>query len=201
MYLASSRFALIAILGALSLPTSSAADDTDLYPQALPSDAAFIRTFTHQTPSEFDGVRLEDFDAETCRDYCAVSAALLPSTEPNTFFSLFTGTDGALHVLQEPNRGPASKVNLIVINADTSPVRLLVPGKNISVVDRIEPDASGSRAVNPVSTKLAVVTALDSKVLGSFDLSLSRGQDITFFVRDGQVTLIKNAYGPVLALK
>jgi hypothetical protein len=192
--------AYFAIATALNTPTSSWADDTALYPTATPADAAFVRTLAKHAISEIDGMPFPSFDDEMCRDYCAVSAAHLPSVAPNTFISFFEDSDGALHSLEEPARGPASKVNLIVINAGEDPVRLVVPERNLGVVEQVEPHASGSRAVNPVSTKLAVISATNSAVLGTFDLSLSRGQDLTFFVQNGQVELIENAYGPVLTL-
>lgn len=174
------------------------ADDA-LYPNALPDDAVFVRSFVSQdTTPEIDGVRIPSLDAATCRDFCALSAADLTTLAPRSYVSVIQTHDGSVQVIEEPPRAAKSKVNLLVINAGDHPVRLVVADRDIEVVAPVQPSAAGSRAVNPVTAKLAVTSVDQPTVLATFDVALSRGQDLTFLVNGNDVDMIVDGYGPVL---
>ena len=184
---------------ALLLITPVAADESVLYNQAPPKDAVFVRLLGNPgtTALEFNGHRIALPDG-TQTAYAAISAQDLGLSEAGTFHSLLLDEYGNLRAIEEPKERPNNKVHLYLINADADPVRLIVPGREIEVIAGTEQMAIGTRSVNPIRTALAIQQVADEGILATFDVSLNRGQNITFLLQDGEVSLIENRLGPVI---
>ena len=178
------------------------ADEAALYGEAPPENAAFVRLLSEYAGPEsnvfFGGATLsfEDIERDT---YVAISAVELPSVSAGEYYSLASGAGGAL-MIAEPARETAAKVHLILVNAGEEPVRLIVPGPNAEVIASLESGEASSRAVNPVSTPLAVERIRDGHRLGMFEVTLSRGQNLTFVATSNDARLVRNAFGPVLSV-
>ena len=184
--------------------TTALGDDSALYAEALPDDAVFVRALSPDGPDALAvalGGRTLHLDPNEAGAYSAVSAAHLDGIRPGSFFSVVSTHDGTDLLISEPPRKARDKVHLILINAGADPVRLVVPDHAMEVVAPVKHGEAGSRPVNPVAAKLAVERVSDAVVLAEFDLRLSRGQNLTFFARDGDAQLIENSFGPELKLK
>ncbi|MEO1750029.1 MAG: hypothetical protein AAFR27_15705 [Pseudomonadota bacterium] len=182
------------------LAVPSLADESVLYDQAPPKDAVFVRLLDENSTTrdfEFNGHSLT-LPAGTETAYAAISAQTLGLVDAGTFHSLLVDENGGFVAIEEPNERPNAKVHLLLINADDAPVRLIVPESEIEVVGKTAGMGIGSRAVNPIRTPLAAQRIDNGELIGTFDLSLSRGQNITFLVQNGQVTKIENRFGPVI---
>ena len=133
--------------------------------------------------------------------YAAISASELPHATAGAFLSVVTSPDGQTRAISEPPRDDATKVHLILLNLGSAPARIIVQEAGTEVVAPVASDGAGLRAVNPVSVALAVERVSDGAILGSFDLRLSRGQDLTFVARADGAEVIENSFGPVLRLR
>lgn len=175
------------------------ADESVLYGDAPPRDAVFVRLLgeSHNGKFEINGHELKQPDGAQAA-YLAISAAALGLTETGTFHSLLTDAKGQQVAVKEPSERTNAKVHLFLINADETPARLVVPNRDVEVIAQTGRMEIGTRSVNPIRTPLAVQRGDDGEVIGSFDVSLSRGQNITFLVQQGQVTIIENRFGPVI---
>lgn len=179
---------------------ASWADDAGLYGDAVPADAAFFRVLAeypnHEAPIVFAGV-----DVSSAKDhldnYVAISAASLGDVKAGTYFSIAGGPGGAM-TIQEPDRDTATKVHLILLNTGSSDVRLVVPSKGLEVVAALQPGQSASRAVNPIEIDLAVERVDDGTRLGTFDVSLARGRNLTFIAGQASARMIENSVSHVL---
>jgi hypothetical protein len=170
-------------------PTLGLASNQALYGTAIPDDAVFIRWMgTPEQATSFGAQFAPELAAGS--DYLPISARHLPDAEQGAFYSVIDGT-----LVQEPARDDPAKVHLILVNADQGSARVLLAGKDAQVIGETARNAANARAVNPVQAVLAVM--LENTLLGEFDLTLRRGQNVTFFVQDGVVHLIQNGFAPV----
>lgn len=191
--------AIIAL--ALSAGVASA-DEAALYDAPAPEDAAYVRVLSGYTEIQdavaFGGVELpaNDLAPDT---YAVISASELSGVNAGSYHSIVPSQHGAV-VIPEPDRDTATKVHLILLNTGAEPVRLIVAGQGMEVIGALETGAAASRAVNPIDVALAVERVSDGERLGVFDVSLSRGQNLTFVAGDLSARMIENAFGPVLTL-
>ena len=190
---------LLATLSALATQSPVFANEEGLYGAAVPTDAAFIRWVGDSTQHRvvFD----HSFDAEDIVDeaYVAVSEALLNGAQAGGFYSVVADGEGGMSVIQEPDRTDTSKVHMIMLNGKDSTVSLRLAGTDTTVVTPLSGPSAGSRAVNPVSARLAVHDHENAKDVSAFDVSLRRGQNITIAVLESGTRVIENRFGPVVA--
>lgn len=176
------------------IPETSLADEAVLYAEGPPQDAVFVRVLGDAPSVPFGGMTLSA-PADT---YVAISAADLHGVAAGGHYSLIPQADGSAMMIAEPDRDTAAKVHLFVVNADDAPVRLTAPEHGMEVLAGVETQTAQSRAVNPITVTLAVERISDGAVLGTFDLALARGQNVSFVVQDGAARMIQNLFGPVI---
>ncbi|MBO9401197.1 alginate O-acetyltransferase AlgF [Shimia sp. R9_3] len=192
-------FAALMATGAAILPLR--AEEAALYEAPAPEDAVFVRVLAEFDAADkaitFAGQHLPR--GETPADtYVAISAANLSGVRAGSYYSLAAGSSAPV-VIEEPARETAAKVHLILVNTATDPVRLIVPTRETEVIAAVTEGAAASRAVNPIAVTLAVQRVSDGALLGTFDLSLSRGQNMSFIASADSARLIENSFGPVLS--
>ncbi|MCH2164449.1 MAG: alginate O-acetyltransferase AlgF [Marinovum sp.] len=191
----------VALLFTLCVPQLAQTDESVLYDAPAPADAVFVRLLDVPKAASsiaFGGRILPLMDA-LADTYTAISASDLSDVAPGGYYSLVSQGDH-MAAIEEPPREAVSKVHLIVVNNSLTTVRLIVPGADMEVVGAVEPGASGSRAVNPVNATLAVERISDGTLLEQFDVSLSRGQNVSFIAFKDTARIVKNTFGPVLTL-
>ncbi len=195
-------FKLAAFTTAVGITSPTFSDEAALYEEAAPADAVFVRLLQgHQAPMAtipLGGVELSfnDIQKDT---YVAISAENLAGVTAGAFYS-FVANETGQFLIEEPARETSAKVHLILLNTSDAPVRLVVPQRDIQVVAAINAGEAASRAVNPIETELAVERVSDGFVLGTFNVSLARGQNLTFVANHNGARLIENNFGPVLTL-
>lgn len=170
---------------------ANAADNT-LYDTPPPDDAAFIRWVGLGSQHPVLGIAPATHIADV---YRPVSAAATNGAQPGIFYTVAKGPNGQALLIEEPGREDRSKVHLFLVNLGSYPVRLSVTDQDMVVIDDTATGTAGSRAVNPVSVSLSLVAG-DGRTLDSFDVSLRRGQNLTFVARDDGARLIENSFGP-----
>lgn len=180
---------LLASAGALQ-----AADNT-LYDAPPPEDAAFLRWIEPGLAPEIYGIAALGAEGDV---FHPVSAAATEGAQAGVYYTAARDADGALVVIAEPPRPDRSKVQLTLVNLAGAPVRLEVAGQDMIVVEETATGTAAARAVNPVAVALTVVTT-DGAALGQFEVSLRRGQNLTFVARAEGAELIANRFGPTLA--
>ena len=182
----------VAAFSILFAVSAAHAADNELYDAPPADDAAFMRWIENDTAPEIFGVsglgNLGDV-------FHPVSAALTDGAVAGVFYTVARRTDGKIVVIEEPPRADRTKVLLTLLNLTDEPVRLVLLENGIDVIEPTEINDAGARAVNPVSASLAVVTASGAQ-LGSFDVQLRRGQNVTFVARPEGTQLIENSFGP-----
>ncbi len=178
------------------------ADEAALYETAAPKDAVFVRVLAEYTQSlsevPFAGSKLS-LSEEQKDTYIAISASDLSDVTAGSFYSIGAGQMDNI-LIKEPVRKTSNKVHLILMNLGKTPVRLVVPGRDMEVVAPLQSEQAESRAVNPIEVELAVERVSDGTILGAFEVKLSRGQNLTFVATDTSARLIENTFGPVLDL-
>lgn len=167
-----------------------------LYDAPVPDDAVFVRWLGPQTSSYVLGYQFPDSHIGV--SYVAISARYLTDVTVGTFYSVVSGPEGAPIVIAEPARANRSKVSLYLINMRSSYVRVMVAGTATQVIAPTAPQNVAMRPVNPVRVNLSVEPVAQSDVLAAFDVSLRRGQNLTFFIQNNRIDLIENQFGPVL---
>lgn len=191
------RFSPVSLaLGAFLLTACGgfAADNT-LYDAPPPEDAAFLRWIEPGPAPEIYGIAALGAEGDA---FHPVSAAATRGAQPGAYYTAARDAAGAVVVIEEPARPDRSKVQLTLVNLADAPVRLEVAGLAMVVVAETQTGTAAARAVNPVTVTLAVVTA-DGAALGRFDVSLRRGQNMTFVARPDGAQMIANRFGPTLA--
>lgn len=190
--------AMFALMLALGLPSSAPAQEA-LYAAPPPADAVFVRWLGDA--ADHDAARAvmgHTFSAKAAGPaYAAISVAHLQDAVEGGHYAVTVDSAGVPHVIAEPARTDRAKVHLFLASCDASPVKLVLAGQGVDVAALDAPHSMAVRAVNPVAASLAVATA-DGAVLGQFDVTLSRGQDITFFACNGAAQIVENAYGTVV---
>ena len=192
------------VAGLCNLASDAVANDGGLYADTPPADAAFVRVLADPVSSVSD-VRFVSasltYDDSWGRKYVAVSATELEGVKPGSFHSIVFDSAGETTVVKEPERGAPSKVSLILVNVSGGDVRLVAPEHESVVVPAVGHAKAGAQAVNPIKATFAVERVVDGVTIGSFDVQLTRGQNLSFVVGDGQVELIENQFGPVVSLR
>ncbi len=168
--------------------------DNELYDAPPPEDATFLRWIDPGLSPEVFGIAGLGADGDV---FHPVSAALTDGAQPGAFYTAAKGSDGHLVIVQEPPRADRSKISLTLINLTGAPVRLVLHDQMVEVIPPTAANAAGARAVNPVAAELTVMTASDTP-LGTFDVQLRRGQNVTFIARPEGAALIENRFGPNL---
>lgn len=188
-------FYAVAILGLSA--TTGMATDASLYVEAPPADASFIRFagFGADKSAEFAG-RTFVLNADERLAYTPVSAAALEGVAPGSYVTVVKAS-GAQHAIDEGPRGEASKVSLYLVNATDQALELRLADGSVTVIGDVSPMSSGLRAVNPVAISFGVFQRGDDAPLATFDVSLRRGQNLTFLADPSGVRLVENRFGPV----
>ncbi len=168
--------------------------DNELYDAPPPEDATFLRWIDPGLSPEVFGIAGLGVDGDV---FHPISAALTDGAQPGAFYTAAKGSDGRLVIVQEPPRADRSKISLTLINLTGAPVRLVLHDQMVEVIPPTAANAAGARAVNPVAAELTVMTASDTP-LGTFDVQLRRGQNVTFIARPEGAALIENRFGPNL---
>jgi hypothetical protein len=166
--------------------------DNELYDAPPPDDAAFLRWIESGKAPEIFGISALGAEGDV---FHPVSAANTEGAEVGAYYTAALSAKGDLVIIEEPERADRSKVQLTLLNLTGEAVRLVLLEQNADVVVATAPNQAGARAVNPVAAILSVVTAED-EVLGTFDVRLRRGQNVTFVARPDGAQLIENRFGP-----
>lgn len=188
-------FYAVAILGLSA--TTGMATDTSLYAEAPPADASFVRFagFGAEKNAEFAG-KTFTLNADEQLAYTPVSSAALNGVAAGSYVTVVKA-DGAHHAIDEGPRAEASKVSLYLVNATDQALELKLADGSVTVIGGVEPMSSGLRAVNPVAISFGVFQRGDDAPLATFDVSLRRGQNLTFLADQSGVRLVENRFGPV----
>lgn len=182
------------VLGALTgvLPNACLANDEALYGAPVPSDAVFIRWLGDAAQAAPKILNYEFSDADLSGEaYVAISNAALSGAMPGDYYSVVIGPTGEITLIQEPARDDKSKVHVVLLNAGAKAVSMTLAGTDRMVIGTTKAGQSNSRAVNPVTARLAIGQ-------DAFDVTLRRGQNMTFAVLEGEIRLIQNTFGPVI---
>lgn len=177
--------------------TTGMATDASLYAEAPPADASFVRFagFDTDTSAEFAGKTFA-LNAGERLAYTPVSSAALTGVSPGSYVTVVKG-QGAYHAINEGPRAEASKVSLYLVNATGQALDLKLADGSVTVIGGVKPMSSGLRAVNPVAISFGVFQRGDDVPLATFDVSLRRGQNLTFLADQSGVRLVENRFGPV----
>ena len=186
------------VAASLSAP-AWANNDTALYAEAAPADASFVRFlgYGNEDSVQFDGKTFE-LSADTETTYIAVSAAHLAETAPGSYVTVARRKDGSEVIVHEASRDDAARVYLFLVNASDMALDLRLADGSTPIIQNVEQAQSGVRAVNPVAVSLGVFAHGHDQAIATFDLSLRRGQNVSFVADDTGVRLIENRFGPVL---
>lgn len=190
-------FYAVAILGALNSTTANATD-ASLYAEAPPDDASFVRFvgFGSNDEMKFGGKSFSPNAGEKLA-YTPVSTAALTGVKPGSYVTVIRSKDGAHHTIPEGPRADVAKVSLYLVNATDQALDLRLADGSVTIINDVAPMASGLRAVNPVAISFGVFQEGDDAPLATFDVSLRRGQNITFLADHKGVRLVENRFGAV----
>ena len=186
-------------LFAVALPFGAFANDEALYGAPLPSDAVFLRWIGDVSETSIEVLSYEFSLSDIAGGaYIAISNAALTGAKSGAHYSVISGGDGTLMLIEEPERANKSKVHLTLLNASPKSMRLMLAGTDTEVIGATFSGSADSHAVNPVSATLAVVGE-DSTAIGEpLDVTLRRGQNLTFDVIGGVVRVIEDRFGNVI---
>ena len=190
-------FSLTAAL-CLLLSIQAKADDTSLYAEAAPDDASFVRFvgFEGETAAEFAGKNFQ-LSNENHAAYVPVSSSLLSDTPSGSYVTVLHVENGQNMIISEGARDARSKVYLFLVNGTKTLLDLRLADNSATVIDAIGQGQAGHRGVNPLSVKLGVFADGEQTPLETFDVTLKRGQNISFVAEDSGIRLIENHFGPV----
>ena len=180
------------------MSTSANALDTSLYAEAAPEDASFVRFvgFEQTETPAFGGKAFALHDVAQ-GVYVPVSAALLDGVPAGSYASVVKAADGQVQVIEEAPRSREARVSLFLVNASDAALDLRLADNAATVIDSVQAGTSGLRAVNPVQASLGVFADGSDVAIETFDVTLQRGQNLTFLATEDGVQLIKNSFGPV----
>ena len=192
-----STFSLTAALCVL-FSIQAKADDANLYAEAAPDDASFVRFvgFDGETAAEFAGKTFQ-LSTEDHTAYMPVSSSLLTNIPVGRYVTVLRSKIGQPMVVTEGARDTRSKVFLFLINGTKTPLDLRLADNSATVIDAIGYGHAGQRGVNPVAVQLGVFADGEQTPLETFDVTLKRGQNMSFVADDSGIRLIENHFGPV----
>ena len=188
------------IVAAAILTTVSPADANDeaLYGAAVPEDAVFVRFLTDRPTNVLTAFGWTFEPASEQASYSVVSSALLSEAPASQFNTVVVSAEGEEIIISEPDRTSASKVHLLLLNATENAVSLVANGGALEVISSTTFGSANIRAVNPIKAELSVVQSPSQTVLDTFEVSLRRGEDLSFIVTDDGVELVPTSYGAVI---
>lgn len=189
---------LMAATATLLTAVSAAANDEALYDAAVPEDAVFVRFVTDQPAKELAAFGRTFQTESSPASYSVISSALLSEAPASQFSTVIVTAEGEDIIISEPDRTSASKVHLLLLNATENAVSLVANGGALEVISNTPFRSSNMRAVNPIKAELSVLQMPSQTVLGTFDVSLRRGEDLSFIVTDDGVELVPTSYGAVI---
>lgn len=172
------------------------AADEGLYGAEIPKDAVFIRWLGEADPSEREVFGFDFTGKVSGTGYVVISATLLDDVASGSYFTVVEDAQSEFKIIAEPQRSSVSKVNLILLNGTHSVARIVVAGGGPEVIGDVASGNADLRAVNPVSINLTVEA---SDRATSFEVSLKRGQDLTFAVLNDGISLVPTVIGAIIA--
>lgn len=173
------------------------ANDASLYAETPPDDASFVRFigFADTTNVEFGG-KAFDLAGVDQNAYVPVSASHLEAISAGSYFSVLRDQSQIIPIEEGP-RDTRSKVHLFLVNGTDAALDLRLSDNSATVIDAVGSGQSGQRAVNPVSVSFGVFPDGGDTPLAEFEVSLKRGQNLSFVADARGVHLIDNIYGSV----
>ena len=189
---------LIKSLAIASLASQAAALDNSLYAEAAPDDAVFVRFlgFDNGAAPEFGGKSFVVGEEDTTA-YIPVSSAMLQDVPAGLFATVFRGEDGQNTTIVEGPRDVTSKVHLFLVNASDRALDLRLADNSATVIDAVQTGSAAQRGVNPVAVTLGVFEDGTDTPLARFDVTLKRGQNISFIADLTGIRMIENRFGAV----
>lgn len=174
------------------------ADDSSLYAEPAPDDASFVRFvgFKDATSTTFAG-KTFDLPEEASNAYLPVSSSLLNDIPNGSYVTVLRNPDGNDNVITEGARDTRSKVHLFLINGTDTALDLRLADNSATVIDGVGVGRSGQRGVNPLAITLGVFSHDGQMPLETFEVTLKRGQNISFVADERGIHLIENRFGPV----
>lgn len=188
----------ICISACFFIVTAVTAESNDLYAEAPPDDASFIRFigFEDTNTVEFSGKTFTLF-ADEFETYIPVSSTKLDNIPSGSFVTVMSGANSSTKIIYEGARDTSSKVFLFLINGSDNILDLRLSDNSASVIDNVLSGQALKRGVNPVAVTLGVFSNDADIPIATFDVSLKRGQNISFIVDKAGVRLIQNRFGAV----
>ena len=189
---------LLKSLAIASIATQAAALDNSLYAEAAPDDASFVRFlgFDEGAVPEFAGKSFI-LGEENESAYIPVSSALLQNVPAGLFATVLRGKNGQNTTIIEGPRDVTSKVHLFLVNASDRTLDLRLADNSATVIDAVKTGSAAQRAVNPVAVTLGVFEDGKDTPLAQFDVTLKRGQNISFIADQTGFWMIENRFGTV----
>jgi hypothetical protein len=174
------------------------ADESGLYAKPAPDDASFVRFvgFKDATSTTFAG-KTFDLSEEANNAYVPVSSSLLTDIPNGSYITVLRNADGQDDVITEGARDTRSKVHLFLVNGTDTALDLRLADNSATVIDGVGVGQSGQRGVNPLSVTLGVFSHDGQTPLETFEVTLKRGQNISFVADDRGIHLIENRFDPV----
>jgi len=185
------KLAPLTVLALLFGANAAWTADNTLYDAPPPDDAVFIRWLDGGTAPAVLGVSSL---GETDDAFRPASAALTSGALEGAFYSAAIDATGHVVIIQEPARDNKAQVLLTLLNLSNQPVRLSLAEHDVDVIGSTAINTAEGRSVNPVAARLLVLSA-ENSVLGTFDVQLRRGQNLTFVARPEGAHLIENRFG------
>lgn len=181
----------------MALANGALADGTELYPDAPPPDASFIRFFGVTEGMVSYAGKTFAISSASLGKYIPVSAAQLTGIEPGVYITVIKAADGTLQTIAEGARDTRLKVHLILVNGSQETLDLRVVEGDVPVLSAVAPMAASQRAVNPVNVELGVFANGADTPVETFELALQRGQNLSFVATADGVRLVPNSFALV----
>ena len=178
--------------------TGAFADKASLYAEPAPDDASFVRFigFEGEEHVQFAGYNFTLKEGEATA-YIPISTVHLTNVLAGGFVTVLRGDAEQPKVIVEGPRNSRSKVLIILVNGTDRVLDLRLTDNSTTVIASIPGHSAGQRAVNPVSVSLGVFASGSDTPEATFDVSLKRGQNISFIADDKGIHLIENRFATV----
>ncbi|KMW56568.1 Alginate o-acetyltransferase AlgF [Candidatus Rhodobacter oscarellae] len=186
-----SYWKFLLFIAATAWPCFSSAQDGTLYKEPPPPDAAFLR-WVDPSPAPIV-LGLAGIDSEGAA-YRAISASEIVGLSEGHFYTAGRAADGEVVIIEEPARLDRSKVYVTVVNLSQSARQLELARDGRRVIGATQTNSAKTRAVNPVTVALNVVGGAGSNA-GTFQITLGRGQNVTFVARPDGVVMLQDRFG------
>jgi alginate O-acetyltransferase complex protein AlgF len=184
-----------ALAGVIAATAPVLAGDEALYGPAAPPDSAFVRVF-NATPNSVEQASVGTESFNDILSYESSEFVFLPAgnytltigavkqpitLNKNRFYTaVYDGR--AVKVLDNERYSNRMKALIMVYNmVDGVELTLKTADGKTAVVDKVAPNAYGSREVNPVKTQLALYSG-DQRVAAVKQVNFERGKVFSLFV-------------------